>query len=179
MEPFPGIAVWLAMTNPWPSEPNSRGVVSARPLRGQLLLVGSAAILVVGGIFLWRIGVHDTPAPPPVRTVAVAVPAKNPQLEELLKATRALNTTQQQAIDQLQVLQDTVASQAAALKTSSEQVTELNDKLEALRQSFASVQTAADQEAKPAAREVKRSPPRQRHRPRRTSSKRHGARTHH
>jgi hypothetical protein len=166
------------MTDPWPSEPNSRGVAPARPLRGQLLLVGGAAILVIGGIFLWRIGVHMTPAPPPVRTVAVAAPAKNPQLEELVKATRALNSTQQQAIDQLQVLQDTVASQAAALKASSEQVTELNDKLEALRQSFASAQPAAvDQDAKPAARDVKRPPPRHRHKPRRSSSKRHGSRS--
>lgn len=169
------------MTDPWPSEPNSRGVAAARPLRGQILLVGSATILVIGGIFLWRIGFHTAPAPapPPVRTAAVAEPAKNPQLEELVKATRALNTTQQQAIDQLQVLQDTVASQAAALKTSSEQVTELNDKLEALRQSFASTQPAAvDQEAKPATRDVKRPPPRHRHKPRRSSSKRHGARSH-
>ena len=167
------------MTDPWPSEPNSRGVVPTRPLRGQLLLVGCAAILVIGGILLWRIGIQSRPASQPVKTAAVSMPAKNPEIEELIKATRALNDSQQQAIDQLQVLQDTVASQAAALKASSDQVTELNDKLEALRQSFASVQPPADQEAKPAARETKRSPPRQRHKPRRSSSKRHGSRASH
>lgn len=165
------------MTDPWPSEPNSRGVIPTRPLIGQLLLVGSAAILVIGGIFLWRIGVQTAPAPPPVKTAAVTVPAKNPEIEELVKATRALNDSQQQAIDQLQALQDTVASQAAALKVSSDQVTELNNKLEALRQSFASTQPAADPEAKSAERETKRSPPRPRHKTRRVS-KRHGSRAH-
>mgnify|MGYP001553078218 CR=1 FL=1 len=166
------------MTDPWPSEPNSRGVVPTRPLRSQLLLIGSAAILVIGGIFLWRIGVQTAPAPPPVKTPAVTAPVKNPEIEELVKATRALNDSQQQAIDQLQVLQDTVASQAAALKTSSDQVAELNNKLEALRQSFASTQPAVDPEAKPAVREVKRSPPRQRHRSHRIASKRRSSHAH-
>ena len=165
------------MPDTWFSEPNSRGAAPARPLRGQFLLVAAAASLVIGGLAFWRMGMPPRPPAPRSATTAVTAPAKNPVLDELVRTTRALNDSQQQAIDQLQVLQDTVASQAAALKVSSDQVTELNNKLEALRQSFAITQPAADPEAKSAERATKRSPPRPRHKTRRVS-KRHGSRAH-
>lgn len=94
------------------------------------------------------------PRPPAPRsaTTAVTAPAKNPVLDELVRTTRALNDSQQQAIDQLQVLQDTVASQAAALKASSDATAALNDKLESLRQSFAS---AAQPVAEPVPKSVR------------------------
>jgi uncharacterized coiled-coil protein SlyX len=141
------------------------------------MLVATAAILVIGGIVLWRTGAQSVPAPQPVKT-AVSAPPKNPVLDELVKTTRALNDSQQQAIDQLQVLQDTVASQAAALKASSDQVAALNERLEALRQSFASTAPpAVDREAKPLPKELKRPMTRQRQKPHRTS-KRKSSRAH-
>jgi hypothetical protein len=145
------------MPDAWSSEPNSQGVSLTRPLRGQVLLVAAAAFLIIGGVALWRMGSPHSPAPRPV-TTAVTAPVKNPVLDELVKTTRALNDSQQQAIDQLQVLQDTVASQAAALKASSDATAALNDRLETLRRSFAS---AAQPVAEPVAKSVQ-SPPHKR-----------------
>ncbi|MBS0528961.1 MAG: hypothetical protein JSS22_06185 [Proteobacteria bacterium] len=157
------------MVDALPSEPNSRGATSTRPLRSQLLLIATAAILVTGGIVLWRMGTQGAPIQQPTKT-AVSSPPKNPVLDELVRTTRALNDSQQQAIDQLQVLQDTVASQAAALKASSDQVAALNARLETLRQSFASTaQPAAEPEAKPVPQQLKRQAPRQKHKPNRAS----------
>ena len=165
------------MTDTWPSEPNRRGAASTRPLRSQLLLVGAAAVLIIGGIVFWRMGTQGAPAPQPAKIAVSALP-QNPVLDELVRSTRALNDSQQQAIDQLQVLQDTVASQAAALKASSDQIGALNERLEALRQSFASTSPpAADQDAKPARKEVKPQSAHQRRKPHRIS-KRKNARTH-
>src|SRR5207237_10182609 len=71
--------------------------------------------------------------------------AKNPVLEELVEATKALGVSQQQAIDQLQVLQEQLASQQAETRKSSGEVAALSDKLETLRQSFASVTPPLEQ----------------------------------
>jgi septal ring factor EnvC (AmiA/AmiB activator) len=167
------------MIDAWSSEPKNSRISATRPLRGQVILVAVAAILIIGGAGLWRIAVHETPVAQPVKVVQKA-PARDPALDDLLKTTRALNDSQQQAIDQLQVLQDTVASQAAALKASSDQVAALNDKLESLRQSFAS---AAQQ---PPLEQAEKSPTDKPHESRRRlpsnkshrGSKRHGPRAH-
>lgn len=166
------------MIDSWPSEPKNPRISATRPLRGQLVLVAVAAILIIGGAGLWRIAVHDAPVAQPIKAVQKA-PPRDPAVDDLLKTTRALNDSQQQAIDQLQMLQDTVASQAAALKASSDQVAALNDKLESLRQSFASAaqQPPAEQAGKSTTDKPKASrrlPGSRAHR----SSKRHGPRAH-
>jgi len=56
---------------------------------------------------------------------------------ELLETTKGLQMTQQQAVDQLQVVQDQLAAQKAETKRLSEQIAAVTAKLEALQQSFA------------------------------------------
>ena len=53
-------------------------------------------------------------------------------------AIRDLQASQQQVVDQLKALQETVSSDRADVKRLSDEVTALNAKLEALQQSFAS-----------------------------------------
>lgn len=161
-----------------PSEPKNPGIPAARPLRGQIFLIAVAAILVIAGAGLWRVAVHDTPAAQPVKAVQKP-PPRDPAVDELLKKTGALNDSQQQTIDQLQALQDTVASQAAALKASSDQVASLNDKLESLRQAFASAAQPppAEEAGKAAKDKAKGSRQLQRKRSHRIS-KPHAASTH-
>jgi uncharacterized coiled-coil protein SlyX len=58
---------------------------------------------------------------------------------ELLETTKGLEVTQQQAIDQLQVVQDQLVSQQTETKKLSEQIATLTGKLDALQQSVASI----------------------------------------
>ena len=68
--------------------------------------------------------------------------------EQLVEKTKGIEATQQESIDQLQVVQDQLqtmkrllASQQADTKRLSEQVATLNESIDGLRQSFASVRT--------------------------------------
>jgi hypothetical protein len=110
---------------------------AARQLHGRLIIGAVAALAIMAAAFVWRIANGPPPVAPPVANVAP--PAKNPVLEELVEATKALGVSQQQAIDQLQVLQEQLASQQAETRKSSGEVAALGDKLETLRQSFASL----------------------------------------
>jgi Tfp pilus assembly protein PilO len=63
--------------------------------------------------------------------------------KELIETTKALQVTQQQAVDQLQIVQDQLAAQKAETKKLSEQITTLTEKLDALHQSIANTPTPA------------------------------------
>jgi len=56
---------------------------------------------------------------------------------ELLETTKGLQLTQQQAVDQLQVVQDQLVAQKAETKKLTEQVAILTEKLQTLQQSVA------------------------------------------
>jgi predicted nucleic acid-binding Zn-ribbon protein len=89
--------------------------------------------------------------------------------EQLVEKTKGLEATQQESIDQLQVVQDQLqtmkrlmATQQADTKRLSEQVTTLNESVENLRQSFASARAAETEtpsvtRRKPARRHVQTS----------------------
>ena len=69
--------------------------------------------------------------------------------EQLVEKTKGLEATQQESIDQLQVVQDQLQSvkrllafQQADTKRLSEQVTTLNESIDGLRQSFASARAS-------------------------------------
>jgi uncharacterized coiled-coil protein SlyX len=66
-----------------------------------------------------------------------AAPAREQVSNELLETTKGLEITQQQAVDQLQVVQDQLAAQQAVTKKLSEQIATLTEKLDALQQSVA------------------------------------------
>jgi uncharacterized coiled-coil protein SlyX len=99
------------------------------------------ALIVVGGGVVWRMTAAETVAPK--REVAAL---RNPVLDELVASTKALANSQQQAIDELQSLQDSVTAQQAEIKRAGDQVAALNGKLETLRQSFANTPAPAPDE---------------------------------
>ena len=108
-------------------------------------------VLVAGGasIALWR-GYTGT-SPEPDRVVAVRqLQARTAQAsEQLVEKTKGLEATQQESIDQLQVVQDQLqtvkrllAAQQSETRRLSEQVGSLTSAIDGLRASFASAQTS-------------------------------------
>src|SRR5882762_3012856 len=129
---------------------------------GQPIAVAAVALALVvigiGSIALWR-GYTGT-APETDRVVASRqLQARTAQAsEQLVEKTKGLEATQQESIDQLQVVQDqlqTVRRLLAAQQTDtrklSERVSALTDAIDGLRQSYASSQ-ASEPSSPPAAR---------------------------
>jgi uncharacterized protein HemX len=106
-------------------------------------------LLGIGSIGLWR--AYSGTSPEQDRIVAarqLQVRAAQAS-EQLVEKTKALETTQQESIDQLQVVQDQLqsvkrllAAQQAEAKRLSEQVSGLTEAIDGLRQSFASAQAS-------------------------------------
>jgi uncharacterized protein HemX len=128
----------------------------------QPIALAAAALLIVvvgvASIALWRV---YTGRSPELDRIAAArqIQARTVQAsEQLVEKTKGLEATQQESIDQLQVIQDqlqtvrrVLAGQQADSKRLSEQVSGLTDAIESLRQSFASAQ-ANEPAAAPVAR---------------------------
>jgi uncharacterized coiled-coil protein SlyX len=110
---------------------------AARARRRRLIILAVAAFLFIGAglSMVWAFG--GTSALPP--SPRVSSPAREQVSNELLETTKGLEVTQQQAIDQLQVVQDQVAAQQAETKQLSEQIATLTAKLDALQQSVADI----------------------------------------
>jgi uncharacterized protein HemX len=125
-----------------PSNPLLR--LGAQPIA----LTAAALLLLIAGvtsIAIWR--AYTGAAPEPDRVVASRqLQTRTAQAsEQLVEKTKGLEATQQESIDQLQVVQDQLqtmrrlmAGQQADTKRLSEQVTTLNESIDNLRQSFAS-----------------------------------------
>ena len=138
---------------------------SASPIArfgGQPIAIAAAAlvIVVVGvtSITVWR--AYTGSAPETERVVATRqLQARAAQAsEQLVEKTKGLEATQQESIDQLQVVQDQLqtvrrllAAQQGDTRKLSEQVGTLTEAIEGLRQSFASAQ-ASEPAAAPAPR---------------------------
>jgi uncharacterized protein HemX len=131
---------------------------------GQPFIIGAAALLAIvvgiGAIAAWR--AYTGNAPELDRVVATRqLQARAAQAsEQLVEKTKGLEATQQESIDQLQVVQDQLqtvrrllASQQADTKRLSEQVATLTESIDGLRQSYASAR--ADESA-PAVRKTSR-----------------------
>ncbi|MGH6642708.1 MAG: hypothetical protein ACRED3_08415, partial [Bradyrhizobium sp.] len=106
-------------------------------------------VLGIGSIAVWRS--YTGTAPETDRVVAVRqLQARTAQAsEQLVEKTKGLEATQQESIDQLQVVQDQLqtvrrllAAQQGDTKRLSEQVGELTSAIDSLRQSFASTQSS-------------------------------------
>jgi septal ring factor EnvC (AmiA/AmiB activator) len=141
---------WTIMIDALPFEPRKDSEAATRHIHGRLIGGAVAALVIVAAAFIWRI--TASPSPPIASALAspvagAAAAAKNPVLDELVEATKALEVSQQQAIDQLQVVQELLGSQQAEIKKTSGEVAALSDKLESLRQSFASSSTPSPEEA--------------------------------
>jgi flagellar motility protein MotE (MotC chaperone) len=125
---------------------NSIARIGAQPiaLAAATLLV---VVLGIASIALWR---AYTGASPELDRVAAArqLQARTAQAsEQLVEKAKGLEETQQESIDQLQVVQDQLltvrrllAAQQADTRRLSEQVSGLKEAVEGLRQSFASTQ---------------------------------------
>ena len=112
----------------------------------------------IGSIALWR--AYTGNAPETDRVVATRqLQARAAQAsEQLVEKTKGLEATQQESIDQLQVVQDQLltvrrllSSQQADAKKLSEQVGALTEAVDGLRQSFASAR-ASEPDTQPAVR---------------------------
>jgi uncharacterized protein HemX len=134
------------MTEVRPDDANTGGMarIGAQPI----LLTAAALVFILigaGSIALWR---AYTGAYPEQDRIASArqLQARNAQAsEQLVVKTNALEISQQEAIDQLQVVQDQLqtvkrllAAQQADAKRLSEQIADLTTAIDSLRQSFAS-----------------------------------------
>ena len=128
----------------------TRGIA---PLGSQPIALAAGALIVIvlgiGSIALWR--AYTGSVPEQDRVVAARqLQARTAQAsEQLVEKTKGLEVTQQESIDQLQVVQDQLqtvkrllAAQQADTKRLSEQVSGLTEAVDSLRQSFASVQAS-------------------------------------
>ena len=150
---------------------------SANPIAwfgGQPIAIAAAALAIVvlgiGSIALWR--AYTGTAPETDRAVVVRqLQARTAQAsDQLVEKTKGLEATQQESIDQLQVVQDQLltmrrllASQQADTKKLSEQVGTLTEAVDGLRQSFASTRASeAAADSAPRKRAAKATPGRKR-----------------
>jgi len=128
----------------------------------QPIALAAATLLVilagVAGITLWRT-YSGTAQEPERAVVARQLQARTAQAsEQLVEKTKGLEATQQESIDQLQMVQDQLqtvrrllAAQQADTRRLSERVSALTDAIDGLRQSYASSQ-ASEPSSPPAAR---------------------------
>jgi uncharacterized protein HemX len=129
---------------------------SASPIArfgGQPIAIAAAALVIVvlgvSSITLWR--AYTGSAPETDRVAATRqLQARTAQAsEQLVEKTKGLEATQQESIDQLQVVQDQLltvrrllGAQQADTRKLSEQVGTLTEAIDGLRQSFASTQAS-------------------------------------
>jgi uncharacterized protein YoxC len=120
---------------------------------GQPIAIGAVALAIVllgiGSITAWR--AYSGTTPETDRVVATRqLQARTAQAsEQLVEKTKGLEATQQESIDQLQMVQDQLltmrrllAAQQADTRKLSEQVGTLTESIDGLRQSFASAQAS-------------------------------------
>ena len=109
------------------------------------IIAAIAALLIIGGAVAWRVGANSqATAGNPVKS---AVPVKNAAIDELVGTTKALDASQQQVVDQLQMVQEWLAAQQTETRRSAEKIAALSGQMEALRQSFATLPPAVPEES--------------------------------
>ena len=142
-------------------EPAPRSASPIARFGGQPIAIAAAALIIVvlgvSTITLWR-SYSGSAVPETDRVVASRqLQARATQAsEQLVEKTKGLEATQQESIDQLQMVQDQLltvrrllATQQADTRKLSEQVGTLTEAIDGLRQSFASAQ-ASEPAAAPA-----------------------------
>lgn len=113
-------------------------MIGGRRLR--LLAVALAIIILIGlgSALFWNLG-GGTVAALPSSAGAVSTSARELVSDEILETAKGLQVTQQQAVDQLQVVQDQLAAQKAETKKLSETIATLVEKLDALQVTVANI----------------------------------------
>ncbi|WP_028349162.1 hypothetical protein [Bradyrhizobium murdochi] len=129
---------------------------------GQPIAIAAAALVIVvlgvSSIALWRAYTGSTPETDRAAATRQLQARAAQASEQLVEKAKGLEATQQESIDQLQVVQDQLltvrrllAAQQADTRKLSEQVGTLTEAIDGLRQSFASAQ-ASEPTAAPAPR---------------------------
>jgi hypothetical protein len=137
----------MMMIDALPSEPRKDSIAATRHAHRRLMVGAVAALVIVAAASVWRLASGPPTMSPTLKAAVPATnPAPNPVLDQLVEATKALEVSQQQAIDQLQELQQLFTAQRAETKKASGEVAALSDKLEALRLSFASTASSPSPE---------------------------------
>ena len=129
---------------------------SASPIArfgGQPIAIAAVALVIVvlgvSAITLWRSYTGNVPETDRVVATRQLQARAAQASEQLVEKTKGLEATQQESIDQLQVVQDQLttvrrllAAQQTDTKKLSEQVGSLTESIDGLRQSFASARAA-------------------------------------
>ena len=155
--------------------PSGSPVTPTSRFGGQPFVIGAAALLAIvvgiGAIAAWRAYTGNAPELDRVVVTRQLQARATQASEQLVEKTRGLEATQQESIDQLQMVQDQLqtvrrllASQQGDTKRLSEQVATLTESIEGLRQSFASARSddATPSVRKPSRKKVYRSAQRKR-----------------
>ena len=147
----------IPLTKDTRSMSSSLGRIGSQPIA----VTAAALVLILAGVAGIAISRAYTGQSPETDRAAIAraLQARAAQAsEQLVEKTKGLEQTQQDSIDQLQVMQDQLqtvrrqlAAQQADNKRLSEQIAGLSEAVDGLRQSFASAQSA-DPAPAPAAR---------------------------
>jgi Tfp pilus assembly protein FimV len=123
-------------------------------LGSQPLAVASVALIVmlvgIGFVAMWRSYTGTSPEQERAAAVVHQLQARAAQVSaQFVEKTKGLEATQEEQVDQLQLVQDQLqttrrqlAAQQAESKRLAEQVTALSEAVESLRQSFASAPSA-------------------------------------
>ena len=109
----------------------------------QRLIIPVAAVIVfilAALSLVWDFGRTMAAAPSPS---AGHAPTVEQVSNQILETAKGLGITQQQAVDQLQVVQDQLVAQKTETKKLSEQITTLTERLDALQQSVANLPAAS------------------------------------
>jgi siroheme synthase (precorrin-2 oxidase/ferrochelatase) len=125
---------------------NVIGRIGSQPIA----LAAVALVVIVigaGSIALWRAYSGTSPELDRIASIRQVQARATQASEQLAEKTKALETSQEESIDQLQVVQDQLqatkrqlAAQQADNKRLSEKVTDLSGAIDSLKQSFASEQ---------------------------------------
>ena len=94
-------------------------------------------LVITSGLILWATGGNSA------AVVSPGAAAVAPTQTDLAERTKDLEVTEQQAVDQLQVVQDQLAAQQAETKKLANQLEALNDKLDAFQQSLSNMSAPA------------------------------------
>lgn len=130
--------------------PNTTPQTASWRVGQQPVMVAAAALVImvlgIGSVFAWRSYSGSTPEPERLTAARLTQARVAQASEQLVEKTKGIEVTQQQSIDQLQVVQDQLqtvqrllTSQQNETRKLTEQVGNLTGTLDNLRQSFASI----------------------------------------
>jgi hypothetical protein len=124
----------------------------APPIGRRFIAVIAVCVVLVGaaGLILWATGTNSAAGVSP--SVTALVQTSN----ELVEKTGAMEATEQQTVDQLQVVQDQLAAQQAETKKLAVAIETLNAKLDALAQSASNIPAASADAGVPSPRAARR-----------------------